>query len=68
MVRIEHLAFVGCAIPGIFQGPYGNLITTYYGLHFESVQIAEIIDCTFQCHQGELLGFPTAYLVFLALM
>ena len=63
MMRIEHLAFVGCAIPGIFQGPYGNLITTYYGLHFESVQMAEIIDCTFQDSYGSALGVVNSHVV-----
>ena len=52
VVRIEGLAFVGCARTDELQGPHGNLYPTYYGLHFQSVQTAEIIHCTFQYSYG----------------
>ena len=63
VVRIEGLAFVGCAISGIFQGSYGNRFLTYYGLHFQSVQTAEIIDCTFQDSYGSALGVEDSHVV-----
>ena len=53
MVRIEHLVFVACARSGIYLGVH---YPTYYGLHFQSVQTAEIIDCTFQDSYGSALG------------
>ena len=51
-VRIDGLAFVACAGMGVVS----NLLTTYYGLHFQSVQTAEITDCTFQDSYGSALG------------
>ena len=63
VVRIEHLAFVGCAIPGIVQNSFGNLFPTYYGLHIQSVQTAEIIDCTFQDSYGSALGVVNSHVV-----
>ena len=40
-VRIEGLAFVSCARAAVVQDDY---FTTYYGLHFQSIQFAEIVD------------------------
>ena len=59
-VRIDGLAFVSCARHGMVQGSVtstrNGYYTTYYGLHLESVQTAEIIDCTFQDSYGSALG------------
>ena len=62
-VRIEHLAFVGCARSGIVHDHDGNLFPTYYGLHFQSVQTAEIIGCTFQDSYGSALGVVDSHVV-----
>ena len=51
-VRIEGFVFVSCARSGIVQ----TYFPTYYGLHLQSVQMAEIIDCTFQDSYGSALG------------
>ena len=51
-VRIDGLAFVSCARMGVVS----NHPITYYGLHLQSVQNAEIIDCTFQDSYGSALG------------
>ena len=61
-VSIDGLAFVACARSSVNQQfqfastiPY-RTYTTYYGLHLQSVQMAEIIGCTFQDSYGTALG------------
>ena len=56
VVRIEGLAFVACARSGKVQHSFGHLVTTYYGLHFQSVQMAKISDSTFLDSYGSALG------------
>ena len=64
VVRIEGLAFVACARSGmVFDYIFSTLHATYYGLHFESVQMAEIIDCTFQDSYGSVLGVVNSHVV-----
>ena len=53
-VTIDGLAFAACAARRDIY-TYGTY-TTYYGLHLQSVQTAEIIDCTFQDSYGSALG------------
>ena len=50
-MSIDGLAFVACARFRVI-----NTYTTYYGLHLQSVQTAEIIDCTFQDSYGTAVG------------
>ena len=55
-MSIDGLAFVACAR---FRSGYSDLYdtdTTYYGLRLQSVQMAEIIDCTFQDSYSTALG------------
>ena len=56
-VKIDGLAFVSCAQR--FRHPS----TTYYGLYLQSVQRAEIIDCTFQDSYGSALGVVDSHVV-----
>ena len=66
VVRIEGLAFVACARSVmVFDYIFSTLHATYYiyGLHFESVQMAEIIDCTFQESYGSALGVVNSHVV-----
>ena len=49
-VSIDDLAFVACATRR------HTYYTTYYGLHLQSVQMVEIVDCTFQDSYGSALG------------
>ena len=58
MNTLDGLAFVACAAR---RDTYSvihlyHTYTTYYGLHLQSVQTAEIIDCTFQDSYGTALG------------
>ena len=53
-VSIDGLAFVACARSSVIH--LYRTYTTYYGLHLQSVQTAEIIDCTFQDSYGTALG------------
>ena len=62
-VRIDGLAFVSCARSGTAQNSYGTHSPTYYGLHLQSVQTAEIIDCTFQDSYGSALGVVDSHVV-----
>ena len=62
-VIIDGLAFVACARPGIVQDSYGKHFVTYYGLHLDSVQMAEIIDCTFWDSYGTALGVVDSHVV-----
>ena len=62
-VRIHGLAFVTCARFRVVQVGYSSF-TTYYGLHLQSVQMAEIIDCTFQDSYGSALGVVDSHVVF----
>ena len=56
-MSIVGLAFISCAKPNVVQfSSTSTLHATYYGLHFQSVQTAEIIDCTFQESYGSALG------------
>ena len=61
-MSIHGLAFVACA-----SGSVNHIITysvdTYYGLHLQSVQMAEIIDCTFQDSYGSALGVVDSHVV-----
>ena len=50
-LTIDGLAFVACARSSVI-----DTVTTYYGLHLQSVPMAEIIDCTFQDSYGIALG------------
>ena len=62
-VRIDGLVFVSCARSGIVQVSGTSTSTTYYGLHFQSVQTAEIIDCIFQDSYGSALGVVDSHVV-----
>ena len=61
-VSIDGLAFVACARSSVVQFSstfYPEKIgpaKTYYGLHLQSVLMAEIIGCTFQDSYGSALG------------
>ena len=56
-VSIDGLAFVACARSSVVQLSSTTYTKkTYYGLHLQSVQTAEIIDCTFQDGNGSALG------------
>ena len=62
VVKIDGLTFVSCAKFHVQQ--LGNShFTTYYGLHLQSVQTAEIIDCTFQDSYGSALGVVDSHVV-----
>ena len=60
-VRI-YLAFVACARFGEVEVGY-SCFTSYYGLYLQSVQTAEIIDCTFQGSYGSALGVVDSHVV-----
>ena len=63
-LNIDDLAFVACARSSLVQfsnTPYPK--KTYYGLHFQSVQMAEIIDCTFQDSYGSALGVVDSHVL-----
>ena len=64
-MSIDGLAFVSCATSDLVYGTYTTYyarsdlcgtLTTYYGLHLQSVQMAEINDCTFQDSYGSAVG------------
>ena len=59
------LTFVACARSTVVYYPYyiPHHFTTYYGLHFQSVQTAEIIDSTFQDSYGSALGVVDSHVV-----
>ena len=61
-VRIHGLVFVSCAKFSVSQVEY-SCFTTYYALHLQSVQTAEIIDCTFQDSYGSALGVVDSHLI-----
>ena len=58
-VRIDSLAFVSCARLHLVT-VQNDFITKYFGLHLQSVQTAEINDCTFQDSYGSALYFSGA--------
>ena len=60
-VSIDGLGFVACARSSVVQVSYPE--KTYYGLHLQSVQTAEIIDCTFQNSYGSALGVVDSHVV-----
>ena len=60
-VSIDGLAFVACARSPVVRFPYRT--KTYYGLHLQSVPMAEIIDCTFQDSYGSALGVVDSLVV-----
>ena len=62
-VRINGLAFVACARFHVIQIGHFYPGTTYYGLYLQSVQTAEIIDCTFQDSYGSALGIVDSHVV-----
>ena len=58
-VSIDGLAFVACARSYVVRFSYPLFSypeKTYYGLHLQSVPMAEITDCTFQDSYGSALG------------
>ena len=62
-LSIDGLAFVACARSSLFQFSSTTSIYTYYGLHFQSVPMAEIIGCTFQDSYGTALGVVDSHVV-----
>ena len=59
-MRINGLAFVACARSHVVSD---SPFTTYYGAYLQSVQTAEIIDCTFQDSYGSALGIVDSHVV-----
>ena len=55
-LSIDGLAFAACAARRDIYFHIYHTYTTYYGLRLQSVQMAEIIDCTFQDSYGSALG------------
>ena len=55
-LSIDGLAFAACAARRDIYIHIYHTYTTYYGLCLQSVQMAEIIDCTFQDSYGSALG------------
>ena len=63
-MKVDGLAFVYCARSGVAQVSSRNyLVTTYYGLYLQSVQLADISDCTFQYSYGSALGVVDSHVV-----
>ena len=67
-LKIDGLAFVSCArshdLPiSSTTCPVLNIYQTYYALHLQSVQNAEIIYCTFQDSIGSALGVVNSHVV-----
>ena len=66
-MSIVGLAFVACARYSVVYSPCSYCspphFTTYYGLHFQIVQMAGIIDCTFQDSYGSALGVVDSHVV-----
>ena len=60
-VSINSLAFVSCASASVIH--VNHTYTTHYGLHLQSVQTAEIIDCTFQESNGTALWVVDSHVV-----
>ena len=63
-VKIDGLVFVSCAgshVVHTLSYPYHS--KTYYGLHLQSVQTAEIIDCTFKDSRGSAIGVVDSHVV-----
>ena len=60
-LSIDGLAFAACASRRDIY--IYRTYTTYYGLHLQSVQMAEIIDCTFQDSYGSALGVVDSHVV-----
>ena len=58
-MRINSIDLVSCARSQV--GYFHE--TTYYGLYLQSVQMAEIIDCTFQDSYGSALGVVDSHVV-----
>ena len=62
-IKINGLAFVACARFRVVQISKFYSETTYYGLHLQSVQTAEITDCSFQDSYGSALGVVDSHVV-----
>ena len=62
-MKVIGLAFASCGRSQISHA-HGTDFTTYYGLHLQSVQTAEIIDCTFQDSYGSALVVVDSHVVF----
>ena len=63
-MKVDGLAFVYCARSGVAQvSSCNHLVTTYYGLYLQSVQLADISDCTFQDSNGSALGIVDTHVV-----
>ena len=67
-VRIDGLAFVSCAKSGAIRVssttcPASKGYETYYGMRLQSVQNAEITDCTFQDSIGSALKVVNSHVV-----
>ena len=63
-MKVDGLAFVYCARSGVAQVSSRNhLVTTYYGLYLQSVQLADISDCTFQDSYGSAHGIVDSHVV-----
>ena len=58
MLKIDGLEFVTCNRSTVVW-----YLTAYYGLHLQSVQTAELIDCTFQDSYGSALVVVESHVV-----
>ena len=63
-VKIDGLVFISCARSHVVHTLYRPYFSaTYYGLHLQSVQMAEVLDCTFQDSHGSALGVVDSHVV-----
>ena len=62
-LTIDGLAFVACTRSSVVQVSITTPEKTHYGLHLQSVQMAEIIDCMFQESDGTALGIVDSHVV-----
>ena len=62
VVKIDGLTFISCAKFHV-QQQVNRHFSTYYGVYLQSVQTAEIIDCTFQDSYGSALGVEDSHVV-----
>ena len=64
-MKVDGLTFAYCARSGV--APYSRrrnyLVTTYQGLYLQSVQLADISDCTLRDSYGSALGVVGSHVV-----
>ena len=63
LLKIDGLTFVLCSRSQLVQVDNKKYLQTYYGMYLKSIQMIEIVDCTFRNSTGSALGVVNSHVL-----